>query len=128
MRMYEYKQSGSSGVGWNPMIPGYLVELGQDKDGKEWLCKITPVNHLTHLVWNVDFDTNDEYFVERDPSWYTDDDDPEQFSSPFLRPEVLYAIDEKYTEMNRIRYHRKTVEYIDIKKTIDAFVQAHGIE
>ena len=37
MRRFEYKQNCSSGVGSNPMIPGYRAELGQDSDGKGWL-------------------------------------------------------------------------------------------
>lgn len=127
MRKYEYKQDGASGTGWNPMIPGFIVELGKDGDGKEWLCKIHPTNQMTHMVWTVDFDTNDKYWVDKDPAWETDNNDPEEYSSPFLRPEVVYAKFERYAEMNRLRYSRKIVEYNEIKKTIDEFVQAHDI-
>ena len=126
MKQYEYKQHEASGSGWNPMIPGFLVELGKDDNGKEWLCKISPTNMQTHLMWNVDFDTKDEGWVKVQPEWETDDNEPETLTSPFLRPEVIYSMD-SYGRMCRERYHRKTVEYINIKKTIDSFVQEHGI-
>ena len=80
---------------------------------------------MTHIMWNIDFDTDDEYWVKKDPDWYTDDDDPETHSSPFLRPEVVYG--EDYLGMAKKRYHRKTVEYKDINRTVNEFVDSHGI-
>lgn len=124
MKEFEYKQYGTESANCNPPLPQYLVELGMDGSGKMWLCKITPANTLRHLQWHVDFDTNDEYKVKADPEWETDES--YDYSSPFLRPEVVYA--RNYAEMNRIRYHRKTVEYIDIRKTISEFVEMNGIK
>lgn len=127
MENYEYKQVGGCGVNRNPKIPGFMVVLGKDADGKEWLCSIQATDHLTHLRWNVDFDTNDEYEVPVDPEWLYDEDGARKtWSSPFLRPEVVYARD--YRGMNQKRYFRRTVEYIHIRTVIDDFVEKHGIK
>ena len=126
MARYEFEQSGLYGTGNNPMIPSYRAELGTDKDGKKWLCEVSPTDQLTHMVWNVDFDTSDEGWVKRDPEWWTDDDEPEHHSSPFLRPEVIYARD--FSKAVKTRYHRQTVEYNKIAKVIDAFVESSGIK
>ena len=127
MKQYTYKYQGGSAAEWNPMLPTYKVELGKDSDGKEWLCLISPTNMMKHLVWNVDFDTADEYWVKRQPEW-EGCEDAEEHSSPFLRPEVVYCDYPRWAEMHRIKYHRKTVEYKDINKTITEFVERFGIK
>lgn len=129
LKRFEFKQNGSSAVGGNPAIPSFLVNLGHDKNGKEWLSQVSPTGQVNHLLWNVDFDTSDEYWVKTDPDWYVDDDDEgEQYSSPFLRPEVVYCKFNKWGEMHRTRYHRKTVEYHNILRAINEFVSMYGIE
>ena len=125
MKRFKYQPNGSSATGNNPALPSYMVELGKDAGGREWLCKVSPTGTSRHLMWNVDFDTNEEYMVKADPSW---DVGSEELSSPFLRPEVVYGDINKWDEMNRERYHRKTVEYKDIGKTIAGFVNGHSIE
>ena len=129
MRQFKYKQNGSQGMGHNPMIPIYDVDLGKDKNGNEWICRITPSMMETRFLWNVDFDTNDEYEAEIQPEWRESDELSGRtvLSVPFLRPEVVYCKDGQWGKANRERYHRKTVAYKDIYKTICEFVDAHCI-
>ena len=126
MKRYTYKQDGSSSTNGNPMLPNYRVELGKDANGKEWLCHISPTGQLKHLVWNVDFDTTDEYWVKKQPEW-EGCEDAEEYSSPFLRPEAVYCEYPRWAEMHKKVYHRKTVEYKDIHKMITEFVEENGI-
>ena len=122
MKEFKYMLSDSQGVNHCPMLPGWKVDLGTGKDGKVWMCKITPSSLLRHLLWNVDFDTTDEW----DAKGYEVDPNDDTWSTPFLRTEVLYA--EDYHSAARKFYHRKEVEYKDIYKTICTFVEEHGIE
>ena len=122
MKTFKYNEHGSQGVNYCPMLPDWMVDLGTDKEGKVWMCKITPTNILRHLMWNVDFDTTDEW----DAKGFDIDPNDSTWSMPFLRTEVLYATD--YHAAVRKFYHRKEVEYKDIYKTIFDFVETHGIE
>ena len=122
MRTFKYIEAERMGSDHNPMIPGWRVELGTGKDGKEWLCKITPTDTRTHLRWNVDFDTPDEWMAHG----YDVDPNDDGWSIPFHRTEVLYAKD--YHEAARKYYHRVKAEYKDIHKTIEAFCDLHGIK
>lgn len=118
-----YKVCGYQGANGCPMLPRWKVEMGKGTDGKEWMCEITPTSELTHLMWNVDFDTTDEYMAE---GIETDDPQYDPWSTPFLRTEVLYAKD--YHAAAVKYYHRKKVEYKDIKNTIKQFAKEKGIE
>lgn len=130
LRKFEYKQNGGSGTNWNPMLPEFTVELGKDGDGRNWLCKVRPVNMMTHLMWAVDFDTDDERIVDRNPNWLCDEEDEYEMgkirSTPFLRPEVLYGRGD-WSFLMREYHHRKVVEYIDINRTVNEFVKEMGI-
>ena len=109
------------GAAHNPMIPGWKIDLGTGKDGKYWMCKVTPTNQLKHLMWNVDFDNTEEWIAKG----YDIDPNDDPHSIPFLRVEVLYAAN--YHEAARKFYQRTMVEYKDIYKTIDAFCNRNGI-
>lgn len=122
MRTFDYVMSDGMGSEHNPILPGWKVTLGTGNDGKEWLCKITPTDTLKHLMWNVDFDTHEEWIARG----YEVDPNDSPLSMPFLRTEVLYA--EDYHKAARMYYHRVKVEYKDIRKTICEFCDKHGIK
>lgn len=122
MRTFEFVEAGKRGSQHNPMLPEWKVTLGTGKDGKEWLCKVTPTNTLKHLLWHVDFDITDEWMA----NGFDIDPNDDGWSMPFLRTEVLYA--KNYTEAAQKFYNRRTVEYKDIHKTISAFCDQHGID
>lgn len=122
MKVFNYESCGGFGTERNPLLPGWQFDLGTDQNGKKWMCKVTPTNTMTHLMWNVDFDTTDEYMAKG----YEVDPGMDAWSTPFLRVEVLYAKD--YGKATRIYYNRQTVEYKDIYKTACNFMDAHGIK
>ena len=121
MKEFEYVPSDLIGAGHNPMIPGWQIDLGTGADGKHYMCKITPTNHLTRLMWNVDFDNSEEWIAKG----YDIDPNDDAHSMPFYRVEVLYAKD--YHKAARVYYQRETVEYKDIYKTVCAFCDRKGI-
>ena len=121
MREFNYEQSDSMGSGHNPMLPGWKFDLGTDQNGKKWMCKVTPTDTLKHLMWNVDFDTTDEWIA---PNVYEVDPGMDMLSTPFLRIEVIYA--DNYHKATRVYYHRQIVEYKDIYKTACEFMDTHG--
>lgn len=103
-----WKQIGGEGLGSNPLLPLYEAELGRDKHGRTWLCRVR--YRYTVNLFQVYFDTDE----------VTDED------GPFLRNKVVDA--EEYHKAFKREYYARMCRYEAIQDAIWEFIVKHEVD
>lgn len=111
-RILEWKSIGRECSFNSPWIETYECEIGNDEIGMDWRarCQYRYDEHRFH-VWFDKMETHE-----------TDDG---HISSPFLRPEVIYA--RNYWKANKEYFHLVSCDYEDIAKVVESFMVSHNI-
>lgn len=99
---------GTESFGANPPIPIYQCELGKDKDGVTWLCRVK-YRHQARM-----------FLITFDKDVMNDDGDP------FLRTSVIDADD--YWQAMRDYYDAQLCPYEKVQDRIRQFIIDHGID